>query len=194
MTSSRRHRVSSKGLTRCPQCARHIFLADNWRATDCEFCGARLIASPATTSQFLLERIRNGRSGLVAAGLLSISLSGAGCVDDRQPDPSDQGMTMQGVDQMVGQMPPMQDARPEDDAAFDAAPEPMPQPEYGAPPETDAGIGEDAQIDAAPEPMPQPEYGAPPEPDAGSEDDAELDAAPEPLPQPEYGGPPDGDE
>ena len=82
---------------------------------------------------------------------MSISLGAAGCVENKEPTPRDQGVTA-------------------DSAASDAGVNPLDigninQPAYGAvapnlsPP--DAAI--DAEIDAAPDPGPQPEYGAPPE-------------------------------
>jgi hypothetical protein len=136
------------------------------------------------------------RSNLIAAGLLTASIGIAACDDAGDPDPPADAMVMGGMmeldaapDMMLpvalyGEPPMLDMDVPVIDAEIDAAPEPEPQPEYGAPPEPDAAI--DAEIDAAPEPEPQPEYGAPPEVDAG----AEMDAARDPGPQPLYGAAP----
>jgi len=189
-------RVSKQGLTRCPRCARHIFLEENWRETQCHFCDARLLAvglQGPTPAKPVLGR---SRSNLIAAGLLSASIGMAACDDSGEPDADAGAMIEMGVLDAAPDLavnvalygePPVGGIMPE----VDAAPEPEPQPEYGAPPVPEPPVmdaGVDAMIDAAPEPEPQPEYGAPPEVDA------EVEPAPDPEPQPEYGAPPQPEE
>ena len=189
------YRVSRCGLTRCPECARHIFLAENWTETDCSFCDAHLVAHAPPVQPPALQRVRSTRSGLIAAGLMSLSIGAAACTqdDDGKTDAGmmavDAEMTSDASAQTDGMMIESDAALPQPlygAVALDASPEPEPQPEYGAPPLEDMGV----EIDMAPEPEPQPEYGAPPvSEDAG----VEIDAAPDPGPQPEYGAPPEGD-
>lgn len=185
-------RVSKQGLTRCPKCARHIFLEENWRETECHFCGAHLLAAGLKGPTPAKPVLGRSRSNLIAAGLLSASLGMAACDDSGEPEGDAGAMIEMGVLDASPDMgmavamygePPMGGMM----AEVDAAPEPEPQPEYGAPPEPDPPMM-DAAVDAAPEPEPQPEYGAPPEVDA------EVEPAPEPEPQPEYGAPPEPEE
>ena len=193
-------RVSKQGLTRCPQCARHIFLEKNWRETHCHFCSAHLLAPGVTGPSKAKPVLGRSRANLIAAGLLSASIGIAACDDSGEPDPPADAMVMDAM--VMGGMMEM-DAAPDmslpvalygEPPMFDMDP-PVPAPDAGpAPldampqPEPDAAV--DAEIDAAPEPEPQPEYGAPPEPDAGAEPDAEMDAARDPGPQPLYGAVP----
>ena len=135
-------RVSKQGLTRCPRCARHIFLEENWRETQCHFCDAHLLAvglTGPTTAKPILGR---SRSNLIAAGLLSASLGLAACDDTSDPAEDAGPMVEMGV----------LDAAPDMGAAVAL---------YGEPPMG----GMMAEVDAAPDPEPQPEYGAPPGPD-----------------------------
>jgi len=151
-------RVSKQGLTRCPQCARHIFLEESWRETHCHFCSAHLLA-PGVKGPTKAKPVRGrSRSNLIAAGLLTASIGIAACDDSGDPDPPADAMVMGGMMEL------------------DAAPDMMlPVALYGEPPmlDMDAPV-----IDAAPDAGPAPLYGDAPM-------DAEIDAAPEPEPQPE---------
>ena len=176
--------VSKSGLTRCPACERHIFLAEDWKETDCSFCGMHLVSGDAPGVSGIVGVSRPGRSGLIAAGLLSMSLSAAGCVDDAETEKRlDQGVmggaaTMpMGGSAAMGGTPTMGGEKVSPDAA-------LAQPVYGAPgPEPvlmpDASMEADMELD-------QPVYGAP-----GPDAEVMLDAAAEPEPQPEYGAPPE---
>jgi hypothetical protein len=152
-------RVSKQGLTRCPQCARHIFLAEAWRETECHFCHAQLLNAAPATGKRPLRRLAT-RSNLIAAGLLSASLGMAACDDSGEPEPTTDAMMMVAPDSSVQPAygEPAGDFRMAD-ATLDAAPDPEPQPEYGAPAEPDAALepAEDAGV--------QPDYGNAAEPE-----------------------------
>ncbi len=178
---TKRYRVSRDGLTRCPKCARHIFLAERWLETDCQFCGAQLVAGAPPAAPPQLDRIRKGRSGLIAAGLLSFSLGATGCLEDKDPSRGDQGIMMPSTDMGV---PESDSGGPLSDMSMERNDFAIDQPVYGA-------VGPDAALDAAPDPGPQPEYGAPPAPEPDAGPDAALDLAPDLGSQPEYGAPPE---
>ncbi len=132
-------RVSKQGLSRCPQCARHIFLEAKWQATRCHFCSAELVAAGEDAPKKATPPRRSTRSNLIAAGLLTASLGVAACDDSGDPDPPADVAVMGGV--------MAEDAAT--DAATDAAPDMMsmaldaivdsgpPVPPYGQPPSTD---------------------------------------------------------
>ncbi len=186
----RTYRVSRHGLTACPGCGTHIKVdTTDWRETVCPFCDAALLAKAPAVGRV------PGRAGLLAAGLLSLSLAACdddGVVDDMGPDVA--------VDAAMGDMDPEPepdmgavepDMAPEVDAAPDMqlAPDFGPQPEYGKPVD-DFGVEPDmapeADMQLAPDFGPQPEYGGPP---------PDFDMGPQPqqdmeLPAPLYGIPP----
>ena len=121
-------RVSKQGLTRCPECTRHIFLAFNWRETACHFCDAQLVNAKSVPE----GKRTNPRSNLIAAGLISASLGLAAC-DDSEPEPTD--ATPPAADMIMMDVPDTpSDAVYGAPGLFDAmvmAPDVGPQPDYG---------------------------------------------------------------
>ena len=183
---TKKYRVSMHGLTRCPACARHVFLAENWKETQCKFCQAHLLSGVPSAEPTPPQTGRLNRSGLVAAGLLSMSLGSVGCMDDTEPAPSDQGIAADSATRDVGQT--RLDLGNIAQPAYGAVAPDRGQPDAAM----DAGIG---PLDMS-QPIDQPAYGAV-APDRGQPDaaiDAEIDAAPDPGPVPEYGAPPDDNE
>ncbi len=109
--------ISKHGLTSCPTCSRHIYVAEDWRETRCPFCAASLI-EPETPA---LAPIRSNRAGRIAAGVVSAVLVGMGCGNDVYGSPP-----------MPAPSPSI-DAEITDAGAADRGPE-RPSPDAGADP------------------------------------------------------------
>jgi hypothetical protein len=85
---ARKIKVSRHGLTRCPACQAHIQVAADASATTCPFCLAALASTPEPVSalpSLLRSALSTGRSGLLAAGLLSLSV--AACAEEDPTPP-----------------------------------------------------------------------------------------------------------
>ena len=109
--------ISTHGLTGCPSCKRHIYVAEDWRETHCPFCEAALIEPKASAP----ASIRTKRAGRIAAGVVSAVLVGMGCGNDVYGSPP---MPMPS---------PSADAEPRDAGAADSTPA-TPTPDAGEDP------------------------------------------------------------
>lgn len=89
---TRKIKVSRHGLTRCPSCLSHIQLAADARLTACPFCEASLLATPEPAvgklGTLIQGALATGRSGLLAASLLGLSVGVGACADEEDPEPS----------------------------------------------------------------------------------------------------------
>lgn len=89
---TRKIKVSRHGLTRCPACLSHIQLAADARLTTCPFCEASLLATPEPAvgklGSLIQGALATGRSSLLAASLLGLSVGVGACADEEDPEPS----------------------------------------------------------------------------------------------------------
>ena len=170
-----RIQVSRHGLTRCPACRAHMKIAAEVGQTVCPFCDETLhVALADGSSGGVLTAARGllatGRSGLLAASLLSLSVA-SGCGVEEDDPPADTSNA---------------DADASGDASGDTTVEDVDNDDtqnvalYGLPPE-------DIQVDTAPDGGNEPEYGVPPDPDASDATDMTEDSGT----QPAYGIPAD---
>jgi hypothetical protein len=160
-------KVSRHNLTRCPACQAHIQLAATLRATVCPFCQTALTSAPPTPPTMLSGLIHGalatGRSGLLAAGLLGLSVSA--CSEEETNPPADTTSATDATDTNTDTNTDP-DTTPADDD--------MPVAEYGIPPDDTAsapdstmgdlyGLPPDA-VEDADEDVPANDYGLPPTP------------------------------
>ena len=175
--------VSRHRLTQCPGCLNHIRLEEEWRSTQCPFCGAAFasaLAQPKSELFATLQKVQSTTGGLVAASLLGLGL--VACEADTgllDPNLADTGA------QRADDASAAPDATVinEADAGWADAADPVPGPEYGEPGIPDAGF-----VDSG-EPPPVADYGIPPVIDA-SVPDAEMTDTGEPPIGLLYGNPP----
>jgi hypothetical protein len=180
--------VSRHRLTECPGCLNHIRLDDNWRTTQCPFCGAAFASALQQPKRDLfatLQKVQSTTGGLVAASLLGLGL--VACEADTgllDPNLADTGA------QRSDDAGHFQDAQviAEADASLVDAADPVPGPEYGEPGIPDTGVVDAGFVDAG-EPPPVADYGLPPVFDA-SVADAEMTDTGEPPIVLLYGNPP----
>lgn len=167
--------VSRHRLTQCPGCLNHIRLDDDWRSTQCPFCGAafaRALAQPKSELFTTLQKVQSTTGGLVAASLLGLGLvaceADTGLLDPNLADTGAQRSSDAGN-------APDANLISEADAGWADAADPVPGPEYGEPGIPDAGF-----VDSG-EPPPVADYGIPPVLDASVPDAQETDAEEPPI-------------
>lgn len=161
-------KVSRQGLTHCPSCQNHIRIASDVRETLCPFCQVTLTVSLAERSGLVGKTrgmLTSGRSGLLAASLLGMTMV-AGCSGEEE-DPTDTAQADQSAGDAV-------DTTSTDDTGAVAL--------YGLPPEDVMDASSDAvdTTDTGAVAL----YGLPPE------DMMVIEDVPDGLGQPEYGVPP----
>jgi len=192
--------VSKQNLTRCAGCGRHHELDRDLPEAellklDCQFCGERLIGSSR------VKPARLSRSAKLAMGLLSASLTMAGCDDD---DPIENPNN--GGNAGVQVMPAGDDIGAPEYGAFPAGEEAgvevtpagtsLVTPMYGEfPAGVEAGSEAGVEMMTAGEPIDAPLYGEfPAGTEAGSEAGVEMMTAGDDIGAPEYGAFPAGEE
>jgi hypothetical protein len=150
--------VSRHNLTVCPRCEAHIQVAADMRDTVCPFCQAALVAAPVARvmSGALRGALSTGRSGLLAAGLLGLSVSA--CTEEEShpiygSPPGDTSST---------------DATSADGTSSADTDEVPTDPAYGGPPDTatqaDTTTAEDVTAEDVPDTGNVELYGLPPDP------------------------------
>lgn len=167
-TMARRIRVSRHGLTCCPACQAHIQIAANVRETACPFCQAALIATPepaaGTLTGLIQGALATGRSGLLAASLLGLSVGVGACADEEDPEPT---TDTQSADGTSGTSDTNVTTTPDSTMGdlYGLPPDTTPDPDVVTVEDTNAvaeyGIPPDIIEDAAEEDVPAADYGLP---------------------------------